>query len=993
MAESNDGALIGREADCRVIADVLGGGEARATAVVLEGSAGAGKTTLWRWGVARAAAGGATVLAATGAEFEVSESFAALTDLLATVTDDVVGALPAPQADALAVALLRSRRSVATEMRAVGMATLGVFRALAAGTPVVVAVDDLQWIDADSAAVLAFAFRRADPGLARVLLARRLPGGARLPSARRGAASGPRGHEVAGQVIAALSTTGQVTRLPVTGLPPGALQEMITRGLGSPLPRPMLQRIHEATDGNPFFALELAAAAGDAGAGAGDPLPVRAELRDLLKVRIDRLSPAARDVVLVAAAARRPTLALVQRALGSGDSGSGGSGHGGSGSDAAASDDAVSEAVRRGVLQVGDEAIGFVHPLYGSAVYAMAGAARRRRVHRLLAGVIDDAGQRARHLALAAPGPAEDVAAQVEQAGLRAREQGARAEAADLLELAGSLTPAERQDDWGRRITQAALCHHEAGSGNSARKLLSEVVARLPAGRARAEALLAVTEAEPGPVSHGLELIAQAMAEAGPDAHLRARLQMARLEHDWAGNMAGSVETADMAVDLARQSGDAALLVRALAMAGITHVVAGLPDGLPLLRQAEALQPPDADIPPWYRPEHWIGTALLWADELDQARPLLAGEYQRAELSGNDYDRCGLALRLAQLECRAGQLASARGYAQTAAALAAEHGGDQATVLADMALAQIEAVEGHASRARQLLAGALATARRLGDRTSEWHSRAVLGFVELSAGDPAAAEAQMGGLHAELSAAGLAEPGESPFVPDEIEVLVLLGRLDEADGLCDWLESRSTELGRPRLMAAAARCRALLAAARGALDQARAAAELATGHAAGLAVPLERGRTLLVLGQIERRLRHKSAARDALNQALSIFDALGAPLWAQRAQAELERVGGRPPADAGLTATEHRICELVASGLSNAEIARELFISKRTVEAHLTHVYAKSGVRSRAQLLARLGAGRPAVGGQSGAGRVVGGRGGDGQGGDGQGGDGQGGGS
>ena len=933
----SDGAVIGREAECSVIRDALGGGQADAVGVLLEGSAGAGKTTLWRWGMAQAGGLGMTVLAATGAELEVSASFAALTDLLAPVGDDIVGALPAPQSDALAVALLRSRGSAATETRAVGMATLGVFRALAGQAPVVVAVDDVQWIDEDSAAVLAFALRRADPGLVRVLLARRLPGGARLPSARAGAAGRPRSRGGTGRAVAALSAPSNVLRLPVTGLPLGALQEMTARSLGRSLPRPLLQRIHETTGGNPLFALELAEAASDAGPAAGDPLPVRAELKDLLLGRIDRLSPAARDLVLVAAAARRPTLSLAERALGS-------------------CDESVSEAVRRGVIEVGVEAIGFVHPLYGSAVYAMAGAPRRRRVHRLLAGVVDDAGERARHLALAAPGPDEDVAAEVEGAGIQARTRGARAEAADLLELAGSLTPSDRLGDWGRRLTQAALCHHEAGSGTVARKLLGEVVARLPAGRARAEALLAVTEAEPGSVARGLELLAQAMAEAGDDADLRARLQLARLEHDWAANMAGSVGTADAAVGLARQSGDIALQVRAIAMAGITHVVAGHPDGLEMLRQAEAMQPPDADIPPWYRPEHWLGTALLWADELDQARSLLVGEYQRAELSGNDYDRCGLALRLALLECRAGQLASARDYAQTGASLAIEHGGDQAKALADMALAMIEAVEGRTGRARELLASALATARRLGDRTSEWRARAFLGFAELSDGDPAAADAQMGDLHAELTAAGVGEPGESPFVADEIEALILLGRLDEADELCGWLESRGAELNRPRLLAAGARCRAQLAAAGGALDQAQHAAGLAAEHAAGLPVPLERGRTLLVLGQIERRLKRKGAARAALGQAKGIFDALPAPLWAQRAQAELERIGGRPPASASqLTTTEGRIAELVVAGMSNAEVARALFISVHTVEANLTRVYAKLGVRSRAQLTAQLG--------------------------------------
>ena len=929
------GLLIGRDAECAAIIHAIEGERPDGTlaALMLEGSAGTGKTSLWRWGLARAAERGMTVLAATGAELEVTASFAALTDLLTAVPDELIGELPAPQAEALAAALLRSRQTAGHQMRAIGMATLGVFRALASSSPVLIAIDDLQWIDEDSAAVLAFALRRADPGLVRVLLARRVAGGSRLPSARAGQ---PRG-QAATTVMSALPGAGPLSRLKVTGLPLGALREMITRSFGDPLPRPLLLRVHEATGGNPLFALELAEAARQAGLSAADPLPVQPELKDLLQGRIDRLSPACRELVLLAAAARKPTLSMLERALGR-------------------CEDGVSEAVRRGVLEVGDEAVRFVHPLYGSAVYAMAGAPRRRRVHGLLAGVIDDSGQRARHLALAAPEPDEDIAAEVEQEGLRARARGALAEAADLLELAGSLTPPGLSDDWGRRLTQAALCHHEAGSGTTARKLLGELTRQLPAGRTRAEALLAVTEAEPGTVARGLELIAQASAEAGDDVHLRARLQMARLELDWAGNMAGAASTADGAVDLAQRTGDTILLVRALAMCGITHVAAGLGDGLTLLRQARALQPPGSDIPPWYRPEHWLGTALLWADEVDEARPLLVGEYQRAELTGNDYDRSGLAVRLSQLEYRAGRLTAAREYAQTAAALAAEHGGDQAAVLGNLALALVDAVQGETGRARQQLASVLETVQQLGDRTTEWHARAILGFAELSAGDAAAANAQLNGLHQEVTAAGMAEPGESPFAADEAEALLLLGRLDEAAELAGWLRARGEQLRRPRLLAAADRCTAQIAAAHGDLTAARAAAEAAVRHAADLPVPLERGRALLVLGQIERRLKHKSAARTALLLARQIFDALPAPLWAGRAAAELDRIGGRALAGGGgLTLTERRVAALVAAGRSNAEIARELFVSTRTVEAHLTRAYVKLGVRSRAQLAARLG--------------------------------------
>ncbi len=162
------------------------------------------------------------------------------------------------------------------------------------------------------------------------------------------------------------------------------------------------------------------------------------------------------------------------------------------------------------------------------------------------------------------------------------------------------------------------------------------------------------------------------------------------------------------------------------------------------------------------------------------------------------------------------------------------------------------------------------------------------------------------------------------------------------------------------MRATAARCRALLAAARADLDSALAHAEAALELHRDLPVPFERARTLIVLGSIQRRLKQKAAARGSLEEALTILDGIGARLWAERARAELARISGRAPTG-GLTPTEERVADLVAEGLSNKQVAAELFVSVRTVEANLTRVYAKLGIRSRTELAAT----RPASDGRS----------------------------
>jgi DNA-binding CsgD family transcriptional regulator len=201
---------------------------------------------------------------------------------------------------------------------------------------------------------------------------------------------------------------------------------------------------------------------------------------------------------------------------------------------------------------------------------------------------------------------------------------------------------------------------------------------------------------------------------------------------------------------------------------------------------------------------------------------------------------------------------------------------------------------------------------------------------------------------------GVLEPAYFRIVPDEVEALVALGRLDEAETLLAPFEEAGRTLDRAWTLATGVRCRALVLAARGDLSASSAAADEAVRMHDRLPLPFELGRTLLVRGTVERRAKRKREARDTLTKASEIFDGLGAALWADRARAELARIGGRAPSSLELTPTEDRVAVLVAAGSTNREVADALFISIHTVEANLKRIYRKLGVRSRTELASKF---------------------------------------
>lgn len=302
------------------------------------------------------------------------------------------------------------------------------------------------------------------------------------------------------------------------------------------------------------------------------------------------------------------------------------------------------------------------------------------------------------------------------------------------------------------------------------------------------------------------------------------------------------------------------------------------------------------------------------------------------------------------MELQAGQWDHAARHASNALEIALDTGRRDVAGEILSVTAAIAAARGHAEQARKDGLESLAVCERTGDRWTELAARSALGFVELSQGDLARTHAWLAPAVSTCSEMGLREPGVFAFIPDEVEALVGLNQIDEAERLTDRLEEQGRELDRALALATAGRCRGLISAARGELEAASEHLDRALEEHVRVEQPFETGRTLRLAGGVQRRMKRKRPARELLDRAVRIFDELGAPTWAAKARAELARVGGRPPTPKGLTPTEAEVARLVAEGLTNREVARALFVSPHTVDANLRRVYQKLEVRSRTEL-------------------------------------------
>jgi DNA-binding CsgD family transcriptional regulator len=921
--------VVGRPAETRAVTEFLGALSGGPSALVMEGEPGIGKTTLWFAAVEQARELGARVLTARPAEAESHLAYASLADLLGGIVESTWQELPGPQRLAVERVLLRAEPDgAATDRRAVGAALVSVLDRLAARTAVVLAVDDLQWVDPSSAQVLAFATRRLT-GPVGVLATVRAEAGA-----DGAAGSGTDG-------VAAwlrLPRPDAIRRVRVRPLSLGALHGVLIDRLGRSFTRPAIVRIQQVSRGNPFFALELARVMRP---GTTGPPVLPGTLTELVRARIGDLAPDVRLALLAAASVAEPTVELVQRALDA---------------DAEGVLALLEDAERRGVLEIDGHRLRFTHPLLATGVYADAAPDRRRAMHRRLAGISGEPESRARHLALAAVRGDPETLRALDAAALTARARGAPAAAAELLDLAVALggdTPA-------RRIGLAR--HHlDAGDTEQARHLLEETIETLPAGPPRARMLseLAIVRLHDDSYRDAAELLRRALTEVdsgGGDQELRTRICV---ELPYAlvnlGLLAEAVERIEDAVAEAGRLGQAHLLSQALGMRVILRFLHGLGYDEQGLGRALALEDPRISTAVMFRPSVQEGLLLAWTGRLEQAREIISRGRRRCLERGEENDLVFMSFHGVLLECWRGDFPAASAIAEDAMERAVQANTDVSLAIARSVRAVVAAYRGREDDAREAATEALARFQRCGWLTLAGWPIATLGFLRVSLGEHQAALTTLAPLLAQAaSAPPVAEIVSASFVPDAVEALVGVGRLDEADALVSGFGDSARRLRRVWAMAVAARGRSMVLAARGDQDAATDAATRAMAEHEGLPMPFERARTQLLLGQLQRRSRRKDAAASTLGEALRTFEELGTPLWAARARAELTRVKVAPSGPVQLTPSELRVAELAATGMTNREVAAALFISPKTVEANLARVYRKLAIRSRAELGRRM---------------------------------------
>jgi DNA-binding CsgD family transcriptional regulator len=917
-------AVVGREPELRAVERLLGEGSSGFAALVLEGEAGIGKTTVWREAVRRADDAGTRVLACRPAQAEATLGYAALADLFRPLDDELLSGLPEPQRRAIEVALLRERGRAGADSRAAATAVLSILTSLTR-EPALLAIDDAQWLDASSATALSFALRRVPPeARLAVLVAVRV---------EDGSATSPLD-------LDDLPMPAERVRLSPLSL--SATYHVVRAHLGLTLARPLLLRIEQESRGNPLFALELARALEESGGrlAPGEPLPVPESLSGLLRRRVSRMPEPTRDALLAAALLSTPTATVIQRALGAG------------------ARSALDTALREGVIEIRADAIRFGHPLLASAVSSSVLADDLRRMHRLLADVVEIEEQRAMHLALGTEPPAEEVAATLERAASQANERGASHEEAELLDLACRFTPAHDRDALARRTLELAKATWRAGAGREAIRLLDAFLESDVRGAIRAQALelRAQTHWVAGTTEAAEACCAEALSHVGDDDRVRARVlvTLARVTLD-AKHVRERSLVALAALE-ALEDPDPALLSEALvALAGAEYYLGhGLRwDVIDRALELERATPPRNVSD---RMSAALGTWLKYDGDFDGARRWLEATRLAAIEEGDEGSLPYALGHLPQLELWTGNWVAAEALALEHLDLAERTGQALERLTAIFNLALVEAHVGREDEARARLEPTLEEAKG-GDPWNTYQLLSALGFLELSAGRLDEAVAALREAFEIYEGTGA---GDTPSVFENYaEALVGTGELVRAREVIDLYEQRARTARKALTLAPAMRCRGLVAEGTGDLATAVAALDEALTQHEQVAMPFSRARTLLVLGRVRRRIGERRKAVQALEEALSIFESLGAPRWEGRARTELGRVPSRRSvATAALTPTEELVATLVAEGRTNKEVAQALFISEKTVEANLTRIYRKLGVSSRVALASQLAGAR-----------------------------------
>ena len=704
--------------------------------LVLRGGPGIGKTTLWEAGVDEARSRGLRVLAARPSGAEAQLSFAALIDLLHEVDSAELHGLPAPQLHALQVALLRAEPTgVGAEPHAIAVGVLNALRALAADAPLVVAVDDVQWLDPPSADALTFAARRLQDEEVGLLLARR-PGS---PSA----------------LERALERRG-LERMDVGPLSLGATRRLLSERLGLTLPLHVTRRVFESSAGNPLFALELGRTLVEQGLQAlGDEIPVPDAVDDLLGTRVERLPhPLRRLLVALALSAdlRRSELAAI------------------------AAPAVVDEAVEAGLLVIDGARVRASHPLLPAAAKAHSSERERRELRLELADVVSDEQLRARHLAFATNLPDAELAARVAAAAASAAARGGRQEAVLLAEHALRLTVPDATERSERVLELAAYLEVTGQQQRMTDLLLAELDSLHPGPvRGRAYLLLvggAITSNED--IQHYLEL---ALAESGSDEGLRA-FTLAEISNNEAViRVARIAEAEAWAVEALNAAGGAGHEVErhALYALGWARSLRGRPidDLCERFRNVA-----DAAYYMVGSPERVAGQRLVWRGETNQARTTLARLLSVADERGEPLSYALQRLHMCELELRVGDWEAAERLLDEWADSA--EGKLLHWPMYERCRALVAVGRGSPDEAERWAAQAIAQAEAKGIRWDLLEAQRARGVAALVAYDAARAAETLRTVWDYTRREGVDDPGVFPAAPDLVDALVEVGDLDQA---------------------------------------------------------------------------------------------------------------------------------------------------------------------------------------------------------------------
>ena len=895
--------LVGREHECAEVDRRLCAAEdGEGSATVLRGATGIGKTALLDY--AAGSANGIRVLRATGIEAESDLPFAGLFGLLLPIVDKLA-TLPDVQSRALGGALGLGPAGRADRLL-VGAAVLGLLSAAAQEHPVACLIDDAQWLDGPSIDALFFAARRlSDRRIAIVMAAH---------DDKRGA-----------------DWAAGFAEVRVGPLDDAAASALLYRRAAATAPH-VRSRLVEEAQGNPLALLELAKAL-TARQLAGheelpEILPPASRLRRLFERTIDQLPQPARAALLIAAADDTREISVVLRAA----------------ADLGLSGEALDAAESAGLITIDANTLAFRHPMIRSTVYQSAAASARRRAHEALARALsgdEHADRRVWQLARSALGHDEAVASALEASAQRSAQRAAHASAASALVRAADLTANEP-----RRLARLAASADEAWAAGEPDRAIDILRSALEladdaAMSARLLHLRGVIEARTGDLRRACDLLLEAAALSRSTPLTLELLVEAAEAASFVGDVAKVVELGRRARSLAPHEARDRLIVALL-------------DGQARLFAGE-----------FQRAQAVLAEAVRLADELGDPRALVWAA-KAASIAGDMGAGLPYASRAVELSRRQGLFSllplaleqqstellttSAFEAAYDAAVeghrLSRDMGQGRSWHLTNMAT--VEAVWGRHKEAREHALDALGIARRSGSTFHACIARWTLGYSELSAGRTDLAADHL----LEVTAVGL--PDFSPIagfaaIPDAIEAGVGAGRHREASDrlavLSNWVARAPTEARRAVL----ARSEAILGT-RPPDEAFRESLELGSGSA-----PFQRARTELLFGEWLRRQRRKREARAHLRSALNLFAAIGASTLAARAQGELRAAGEAPRRGAlsagTLTPREQQVAGLVADGRTNREIARQLYLSPRTVEYHLRKVFEKLQISSRSELV------------------------------------------